>query len=245
MDAMCGRFTLTRKDFRFLAAELGVDADPAFEAMFRPRYNIAPTDQHWVLRMKQEERQLLPAKWGLVNSWAPDMKGGARQINAKSETAHRSRAFAEAFAKRRCAVPADGFFEWAGAKDARRPFWFHAPDGGLLLFAGLDESWRDPATDGWTRTFTILTTEPNDVVAPVHDRMPVILPPDRVDEWIFRPADRAQVDIDALRALLRPASNDALVATEVSRRVNSVANDDEACLAPADDREPYEAPRLL
>jgi len=242
---MCGRFTLTRKDFRQLAAELGAEFDDAVVALYRPRYNIAPTDQHWILRMKQEQRQLLPAKFGLVNSWAPDMKGAARQINAKSETARTRPAFREAFESRRCAIPADGFFEWAGTKEARRPFWYHAPDGGLLLFAGLYESWRDPTTEAWTRTFAILTTDANDVVAPVHNRMPVILPHDRVDDWIFRPADKSQVDFTALQDLLRPASNDAIVATEVSRRVNAVANDDEACLSPAVDSEAFEAPRLL
>jgi putative SOS response-associated peptidase YedK len=242
---MCGRFTLTRKDFRQLAAELGAEFEDDVVALYRPRYNIAPTDQHWIVRTKQEQRQLLPAKFGLVNSWASDMKGAARQINAKSETASTRSAFREAFQSRRCVIPADGFFEWAGAKEARQPYWYHAPDNGLLLFAGIYESWRDPKTDEWTRTFAILTTEANDVVAPVHDRMPVILPVHRVDDWMFRPAERSLVDPDALQALLRPAPNDAIVATEVSRRVNSVANDDEACLAPADDREPFEAPRLL
>jgi len=242
---MCGRMTLTRKDFRQLAAELGAEFDESVVALYRPRYNIAPTDQHWILRMKNEQRQLLPAKFGLVNSWAADMKGAARQINAKSETARTRPAFREAFEWRRCAVPADGFFEWAGAKDARRPFWYHAPDGGLLLFAGLYESWRDPQTDAWTRTFAILTTDANEVVAPVHDRMPVILPHDRVDDWIFRPADASRVDFDALAGMLRPAPNDAIVATEVSRRVNAVANDDAACLEPATDSEGFEAPRLI
>jgi putative SOS response-associated peptidase YedK len=242
---MCGRFTLTRKDFRQLAAELGADFDEVVASLYRPRYNIAPTDQHWVLRMKQEQRQLLPAKWGLVNSWALDMKGAARYINAKSETAPSSRAFRDAFESRRCAIPADGFFEWTGAKEARRPYWYHAPDNGLLLFAGLYESWHDTRTDEWTRTFTILTTDANDIVAPVHDRMPVILPPDRVDEWIFRPAKGAPIDTKARRELRRPAPSGVLVATEVSRRANSVANDDPGVLAPADDREPHEAPRLV
>jgi len=243
-DRMCGRMTLTRKDFRQLSAELDARVDEGQAALYRARYNIAPTDQHWVLRMKQEQRELLPARWGLVNSWAPDMKGAARQINAKSETAATSRAFREAFASRRCAVPADGFFEWVGAKEARRPYWYHAPDGGLLLFAGLYESWRDPASGAWTRTFTILTTEANGVVAPVHDRMPVILARDDIDEWIFRPADKSRADVEKLRALLRPAPDSALVATEVSRRVNSVANDDDACLAPATGSDASESPRL-
>jgi putative SOS response-associated peptidase YedK len=243
---MCGRFTLTRKDFEELAGTLDAEARPEYAALYRPRYNIAPTDQHWLLRQKQEQRQLLPAKWGLVNAWAKDAKGAARQINARAETALNSRAFRDAFVERRCAVPADGFFEWAGTKEARQPIWFHPPSGDLLLFAGLYESWLDPDTSEWQRTFTILTTAANETVAPVHDRMPVILPPDGVEEWLFVPSQDRERHAQALAALLRPAAPGALVATEVSRRVNSVANDDEACLAQTNDREVVaERPRLL
>jgi putative SOS response-associated peptidase YedK len=231
---MCGRFTLTRKDFRELAAALDASFDESVAALYRPRYNIAPTDQHWIVRERQERRQLLPAKWGLVNSWAQDAKGAARQINARSETALSRPAFREAFEKRRCIVPADGFFEWTGAKESRRPVWFHAPDGGLVLFAGLYESWRDPRSEEWLRTFTILTTDANGAVAPVHDRMPVILPAERVDDWLHVPSRNAEPYAAELRTLLAPAGDRAIMATEVSRRVNSVANDDEACLARAD-----------
>jgi putative SOS response-associated peptidase YedK len=230
---MCARFTLTTKDFGALALELGavVAADDA--ARYRPRYNVAPTDAHWVLRTKQEERQLLPAKWGLVNSWAVDAKGGFKQINARAETAMKRAAFRDAFVRRRCIVPADGFFEWSGPKTARRPIWFHDPHGGLLCFAGLYESWRDPATDIWQRTFTILTTSANDVVAPVHDRMPVILQPAAAEDWLFVPSSNAESYAERVAALLRPAQPDTIIATEVSPRVNSVANDDASCLEPA------------
>lgn len=247
---MCGRFTLTRKDFRQLAAELDASFDDSVTSLYRPRYNIAPTDQHWIVREKQEQRQMLPAKWGLVNSWAHDAKGAARQINARSESALKRPAFREAFEKRRCIVPADGFFEWMGTKEARRPVWFHAPDrgpdGGLILFAGLYESWRDPKTEAWMRTFTILTTDANSVVTPIHDRMPVLLPRNRIDDWLHVPTRNAEPYAEGLRALLAPAPDDALVATEVSRRVNAVANDDEACLEPANNGELIaEAPRLF
>ncbi len=227
---MCGRFTLTTKDFRALALELGAVAAADDAARYRPRYNIAPTDEHWILRTKQEERQLLPAKWGLVNSWAADAKGAFKQINARAETAMKRSAFRDAFVRRRCIVPADGFFEWSGAKTARRPIWFHDPDGGLLYFAGLYESWRDPNTEAWQRTFTILTTSANDVVAPVHDRMPVILPPAAADDWLFVPSSNAESHAAHLAAILQPAERRAIVGTEVSPRANSVANDDPACL---------------
>jgi putative SOS response-associated peptidase YedK len=242
---MCGRFTLTRKDFRALAAELEASFDDAVESMYRPRYNIAPTDQHWIVREKREQRQLLPAKFGLVNSWAKDASGAARQINARSETALSRPAFREAFEKRRCAVPADGFFEWVGAKEARRPVWFHAPDNSLLLFAGLYESWRSPTSGDWVRSFSILTTAANETVAPVHDRMPVILDRTRLDDWLHVPARDAEAYSRDLRALLVPAPGSALAGIEVSRRANSVANDDEGVLAPADDRERAEAPRMF
>ena len=242
---MCGRFTLSRKDLSGLASALGASVDDADLALYRPRYNIAPTDMHWILRTKFEERQLLPARWGLVNSWASDAKGAFKQINARSETAPTRPAFRDAFERRRCAVPADGFFEWSGAKDARRPIWFHPPGGELLLFAGLYESWLDSRSATKIRTVTILTTEANAIVAPVHDRMPVILPPDRLDEWLFVPAQDAGSQTTRVRELMHPAAEDVLVATEVSRRVNSVANDDAACLAPPAANEAIEAPRLL
>jgi|CXWL01.1.fsa_nt_gi putative SOS response-associated peptidase YedK len=244
---MCGRFTLTKDNFDELAEELDAEASDD-RPVYRPRYNIAPTDQHWIVRTKYERRQLLAAKWGLVNSWAADAKGAFRQINARSETAMTTRAFREAFELRRCAVPADGFFEWVGPKDARQPVWFHPPTSGqLVLFAGLYESWRNPADGEWMRTFTILTTEANATVEPVHNRMPVLLPRDRLDEWLFVPPEEKQRATYAkeLHSLLAPAPLDALVATEVSARVNSVKNDDPGCLAPAHDREPAQMPRLL
>ncbi len=229
---MCGRFTLIVPDFETLARALGVDHAPDDQswaeraAAYRPRFNVAPTDPHWIVRIKEERRELVPARWGLVNSWSKDPSGAFKQINARAETARTRPAFREAFEKRRCVVPADGFFEWVGPKTGRRPIWFHAPPAregeppGLLLLAGLYESWRDPGRDAWMRTFTILTTAANDVVAVAHDRMPAMLAPEEVGEWLH----------GADASLLRPAPHDALVPTFVSPRVNSVKNDDAACL---------------
>lgn len=244
---MCGRFTLTRKNMEELATALDAEARPEYAARYRPRYNVAPTDEHWIVRTKFERRELLPAKWGLVNSWQTDAKGAFKQINARSETAPARPAFREAFERRRCIVPADGFFEWTGTKQARQPIWYHPPDDALTLFAGLYESWKPPGSDDWQRTFTILTTAANGLVAPVHDRMPVILPPERVEEWLFVPPDegRRKAYAEGLRPLLVPAPDSALIATEVSTRVNAVANDDPECLAPAHDRQPAASPRLL
>ena len=226
---MCGRFTLSRQDAEELAAELGVPVESL--ANYEPRYNIAPTDNHWIVRTKYEERQLLPARWGLVNSWAKDAKRAAQQINARAESLASRSAFKGAFAKRRCVVPADGFFEWVGGKGARQPIWFHRADGGLILFAGLYESWQ-PQPDEWQRTFSIITTEANEVVEPIHDRMPVILADEQVDEWLYPGQEDAQ-------ALLLPAPDGLLVATPVSPRANSVKNDDAGVL------EAVAAPRLF
>jgi putative SOS response-associated peptidase YedK len=224
---MCGRFTLTYREREALAFELGVPVEQVPASEYRPRYNIAPTDPHYIVRIRYEDRELLPAKWGLVNSWAKDARRAALQINARSETLATLAPFREAFRRRRCVVPADGFFEWMGSKDARQPLWFHRPDGKLLLFAGLYETW-EPAPGERQKTFTIVTTSANSLMAPVHDRMPVILSDDTVDEWL----NPRQEDIDVLKLLLVPAADGLLTATPVSQRVNSVKNDDPECLEP-------------
>jgi putative SOS response-associated peptidase YedK len=222
---VCGRFTLTYRERQRLAEELGVPPEQLPLEEYKPRYNIAPTDPHWILRQRYEQRQLLPANWGLVNSWARDARRAAAQINARAESLDRLPAFRDAFQRRRCVVPADGFFEWAGEKESRRPLWFHRANGGLLLFAGLYESWQK-APGEWQRTFTIVTTRANEVVAPVHDRMPVILLDEAIDHWLHE----KESDPERLRSLLTPAPPELLVAQPVSRRVNSVRNDDPDCL---------------
>ena len=215
---MCGRFTITRRDGNMLAAELGVAADSFVD--YRPRYNVAPTQMHYVVRVKFENREVLPARWGLVNTWAKDASTAAKNINARAETVESRRAFREAFIKRRCVVPADGFFEWTGPKTARQPTWFHREDNQLLLFAGLYESWRSKP-DQWETTFTILTTDANAVTRQYHDRMPVILADRDADDWM----DPRASDPLALKKLLVPAPADLLIATPVSPDVNDVDND--------------------
>ncbi len=223
---MCGRFTLTYRDREELARLLGVSVEAFDEEEYRPRYNVAPTQRHWMMRMEREDRELLPARWGLVNSWATDSKRAFRQINARAETLEQRAAYRAAFESRRCVIPADGFFEWSGPKSNRMPQWFHRADGGLLLFAGLYEAWL-PKPNEPEVTFTIITTDANAVVGEVHARMPVILADDAVDHWLF-PGEMA---LDERKALLRSAPDEALVRTTVSTRVNSVKNDDASCLA--------------
>jgi len=223
---MCARYTLTLADYEALAELLGVSFDPASEAarLYRPRYNAAPGEEFLVLRHKKDEaREIVPARWGLIPRWAKDPAIAHKTVNARAETAHEKPAFRGAFASRRCIVPADGFYEWSGPKGARKPLWFHAPDGGLLYLGGLYETWDDPESGEATRTFTILTTPANDVVARVHDRMPALIDRAAVDEWLRGPSERA-------RALLHPAPESALVPRRVSTRVNTTAVDDPSCL---------------
>lgn len=245
---MCGRFTLGIENQEILAKLLGVEADAflqqhSLQQQYRPRYNIAPTDDHWLVRVKAEQRELLPAKWGLVNSWAKDAKKAARQINARAESIDTRSAFREAFKTRRCVVPADGYYEWTGAKDSRQPHWFHRPDRGLMLLAGVYESWwpDNPASEKRPqRTFTIITTDSNAVGRPIHDRMPVILPDeDAVDAWMF-----GEVDADRLKQLLRPAPDGYLAVSHVSRLANSVKNDGPELLV-EQAQPPVEQPKLL
>jgi len=217
---MCGRITLTRPNLESIAAELEV-ADVRGYPLYQPRYNVAPSQPHPVLVLQEFEgnrsRQISPMYWGFVS----DRSGTgapAMQINARAETLESRPMWRDAFRKSRCAVITDGFFEWTGAKGARRPLWFHRPDHGLVLMAGLWEWHRVP--DGFMQTFAIITTGANSMMAPVHDRMPAILDPRAVTEWID---DRTGAP--HIRRLLGPVPEDLLVAQAVSPLVNNVAND--------------------
>jgi len=210
---MCGRFTLTRRDGNTLAAELGVSPDSFRD--HRPRYNIAPLQRHFIVRIQYEDRIAEPARWGLVNRWAKDASQASKCINARCETIEARPALRDAFRKRRCTIPADGFFEWTGPRSARRPIWFHRSDAGLILFAGLYEAWqRQP--DEWETTFTIVTTAANATMAPYHDRMPMILNDAAADDWMNPRVDEPT----ALKALLVAPPDDLLVTRPVSPKLN-------------------------
>jgi putative SOS response-associated peptidase YedK len=215
---MCGRFTLTRQDRRELAQLLGVDEDELRD--YRPRYNIAPTDPHFIVTSKYESRMSRTASWGLVNSWATDNSRASQCINAKAETLEERRAFREAFLQRRCVVPADGFYEWRGPKAQREPLWIHPADGGLLLFAGLYEAWQ-PKRGKQQWTFTIITSAANALLKPIHDRMPVILDDRDAEDWM----NPNEAQPARLKRLLAPAPEEKLCITPASPLVNSVKND--------------------
>jgi putative SOS response-associated peptidase YedK len=204
---MCGRATLTIPTLGNLAELVAAEIDPAEAADYRPRFNLAPTDPHWIVTKTAAHRRLGKASWGVGG------KGTPFTINTRAETA--AQRMRSAFAERRCLIPVDGFYEWIGDKTSRHPVWFHPTAGGVLLLAGLYDR-----REGLPPTFTILTTSANRLLAPVHDRMPVIVPAPRADEWLESPAS----------GLLVPAEEGVLVGKEVAARANSVANDDAACL---------------
>ena len=224
---MCGRFTLTVSHLAEVAEAVGAWLSPDLAAEYRPRFNVAPTQRHPIVRADAGRRELVPAHWGLVPAFAKDRSIGHRLINARGESVAEKPAFRAAYRSRRCVVPADGFSEWTGPKGARQPVWFHAPDRSLLWLAGLFAMWTDRATGEVLTTFTIVTTAANEVVAKVHARMPAVLGTVDVSEWL-EAADP--------KALLVPAPVARLVASPASCRLNSPREDDADLLAPDDPR---------
>ncbi|NNE43859.1 MAG: SOS response-associated peptidase [Gemmatimonadetes bacterium] len=226
---MCGRYTL-RTDKTNLAAALEIPED-AFPEDLAPRYNIAPTELVPILIQDTEVRVTLH-RWGLVPSWAKDRNMGSRLINARRETITQKPSFRDAFRERRCLVVADGFYEWLEVEKRKPkiPHYIHLKGGGPFTFAGLWSKWRDP--DGpELYTCTIITTEPNDLVRRVHDRMPVIIPPERRSTWL----DPANGDETELQALLEPYDQDHMEMYPVTTYVNSPGNEGDLCIEPASD----------
>lgn len=223
MLPMCGRYRLTRADK--LAERF--DIDPIED--LGPRCNIAPTQMVAVVRQDPAEPKRFgsPMKWGLIPFWAKDASIGYKMINARAETVASKPAFRDALKKRRCLIPADGFFEWKANGKTKTPFCFTMADDGLFAFAGIWDSWRSPG--GQTvETCSIITTTPNALLQDVHDRMPVILPDDSYDLWLD-PGFQNQV---AICDMLKPFGPAQMRRYEVSTRVNLVKNDDSACIEP-------------
>ncbi len=229
---MCGRFTLTIPDYEDLATALGVEVDPAKVEAYKPRYNVAPTDAAWVLRLDRDRhRELGQLGWGLVPWWSKTLTQAKRPINARSETLGSRPAFRDLLATRRCIVVSDGFYEWQ--RDSRQPFWIKPAHGGLLLLGGLWDSWRpEPGADR-IETFTIITTPANADVEPLHDRMPLVLDPKQIERWLETvPRGEPPVVPDDIRAMVHPAADGSLVTSPVSKRVGNVRNDDPSVLVP-------------
>ena len=223
---MCGRFAQASSP-EAIAELFALPAESV--PLYRPRYNLAPTQPALVLRRHPHtgRRELTFLIWGLIPSWAKDPGIGDRLINARAETLAEKPAFRAAFRRRRCLVPADGFFEWRKAGKTKQPLFITRKDRRPMAFAGLWEYWESP--DGSViESFTLITTEPNDLVRPIHDRMPAILPEDAFEAWLAPDAD-----LHELQALLRSPYPAALLeAWPVSSLVNSPAHDDASLIDP-------------
>ena len=212
---MCGRFAFY-SPHEAVVRLFGVARAPEVE----PRYNIAPTQFIATVREARGPRELAMLYWGLVPSWAKEKSIGARMINARSETLTEKPSFRHAFRRRRCLVLADGYYEWQRSGPVKQPFFIAFDDGRPFGMAGLWERWRDPATGEPLESCCIVTTSPSPTVAHVHDRMPVIVPPDAYAEWL----DPRNEATDRLARLFEPCPRPDLRARAVSRRVNDARN---------------------
>jgi len=225
---MCGRFALKAPPAE-LITKFGLQTCPDFA----PRYNITPTSDVLVIRHKPDTGRVGQiVRWGLVPSWAKDPSIGAKLNNARAETVDTKPSFRTSFARHRCLIPASGFFEWhpvgEGGKVRRQPHYIRpADENGLFAFAGLLARWRSEAGDDLITT-CIITTGPNAVMKPIHDRMPVILEPGAWDAWL----GAKNVTTDALRALLVPAPAEGMVAYPVGMAVNRAGVDGEGLIQP-------------
>ncbi|HEX8440996.1 SOS response-associated peptidase [Archangium sp.] len=219
---MCGRVTIQTPALA-LAREFALTGIRT--ALEQPRYNLAPTQLMPVV-INDGARMLDAYRWGLIPSWAKEASIGNKLINARGETVAEKPSFRSALKRRRCLVLVDGWFEWKQSTKPKTPFYFHREDGRPMAFAGLWEEWNAPDTGEVLRTCTLITTGPNRLMAPIHDRMPVILSPEAQELWL-RPEPQ---EASLLQPLLVPNEDEPLEAWEVARVVNSPANDVVACV---------------
>jgi putative SOS response-associated peptidase YedK len=227
---MCGRYTLTNPDPAGLRARF--DILESLDVADPPRYNIAPTDPVLaVRRLDDGARDLGRLRWGLVPGRWAEKASGRPLINARAETLQSQPAFRESFAERRCLIPADGFYEWVTDERGKRPVWFSRPDGDLFAFAGIWAELPRKGTDDVLHSCAIITTDPSDLIRPIHDRMPVLLAPDREADWLD-----PERPVDELISLLVPAGDDALIAREVSDLVNDVREDGPRLIEPREEQ---------
>ena len=226
---MCGRFVLNASPEE-IAALFGLAQAP----LLAPRYNIAPTQPVGVVRIdpRTHERAWALVHWGLIPSWSKDPSIGGRMINARAETVAEKPSFRAAFKRRRCLVPASGFYEWKKLDKRKQPTYIRAADGGVLAFAGLWETWV--GSDGSElESCTILTTDANEAMAELHDRMPVIVEPADFADWLGAGGDDSPFRLSQLQHLFRPYPGEQLTFYPVSTYVNSPSNEGDACVEPA------------
>jgi putative SOS response-associated peptidase YedK len=220
---MCGRFA-QKSPARKISKQFKVGEVPPLVE----HYNVAPAQNVLAVREASGGREATFLKWGLVPRWAKDSAIGNKLINARAETVAEKPSFRDAFARRRCLVPLDGFFEWSRRGDRKRPFYFHMRDGEPFAVAGLWEAWKGEDEEP-LETCTLLTTEANELLAGYHDRMPVILRPESYDLWL----DAGVRSSGQLLPLLHPYSSEEMSAYAVSLVVNSPSNDSPRCVEPA------------
>jgi putative SOS response-associated peptidase YedK len=227
---VCGRFTLTTPP-DLVRQVFGLDATPELE----PRFNIAPGQGVASVTQDSEAGRVLQTRrWGLVPYWAKYPKLGARLVNARAETAAEKPAYRDAFRRRRCLVPADGFFEWAGSgRSPRQPWYISRPDAACFAIAGLHERWRRPEGD-WLETCVLLTTDASPQLAAVHDRMPLILSPGEWPLWL----DPALDEPATLAGLLQTPAATSFALRKVGPHVNRPEHDEPRCIAAAESEQP-------
>ena len=225
---MCGRF-VQHADPEIYASRYDVDDIAPLPERTRPGFNVAPTQN--VLAIRQHEngrRELLALRWGLVPYWSKGPDNRYSMINARSESVHEKPAYRAAFRRRRCLIPAEGFYEWQGKPGAKQPYLIRREDAAPFAFAGLWEHWHPKGGGPDITSCSIIVTGANPLMAPIHDRMPVILRPEDQATWL----DPANEDIEGLRALLGPASVEGWTVQPVSKAVNTAANDGPELVAP-------------
>ena len=221
---MCGGFSAT-----FSSRETKLSWNLYGDLSFEPRYNITPSQSVPVIVRNEDRNEAKLMKWGLVPSWAPDPTIGNRMINARAETLLEKPSFRNLVSQRRCLVPADGFYEWRREGNRKVPVWIQLKKKEPFAFAGLWDSWRNPQEGDVLNTFTVITTDPNALVRPIHNRMPVIYDAAMGRQWLEEHSyDRAMT----LAAVLRPWPSEYMEAWDVSPMVNAPANDGPECIQP-------------
>lgn len=229
---MCGRFALyiTPEE---LADFFGL---PELPAQLAPRYNIAPTQPVGLVRVhpRTQMREWALALWGLIPSWSKDPSMGVRMINARAETVNEKPSFRAAFRRRRCIIPASGFYEWMKQNGSKQPYYITSTNGEPLGFAGLWESWSGPNGEDM-ESCTILTTDANEKIGRLHNRMPVILAPEDYDEWLGAGADLTPAQASQLKHLFRPFPPQQMHVYPVNTYVNSPRHEGQKCIERAED----------
>lgn len=221
---MCGRFNLRTKLNKLLQQfaldTMYTDASEPGNRIFEPRYNIAPSQDVLAVRLMEGKRELYKLRWGLIPSWAKDAKIAYSTINARADTVATKPAFRSAYKKRRCLIPTDGYYEWLRVGKEKQPYLYEVDGGELFAFAGLWESWNDPQGET-VESFTIITTDANELAKKVHDRMPVIIDPDDYGEWL------ACEEIPLI-----PFPPERMTCRPVSTYVNNARNEGPQCTEP-------------